>query len=184
MIAPLLAVDFMNFTYRTHPCSGNVPVPAVMRKGSFTYVDEKMAQGFDLHVFKVTEGSLRAGTRQAVVVLACHFPIGGTAEAYAFDERPGGAVLLARVAGADWGGDWGSGPSSIRVRFAKRRLDVEQCSDTHCTGTTHTTYALTGGKLVAVATVTRPDPVKARFPCERAISVSSCSALGVGLKEL
>ena len=105
MIAALVAVDFMNFTYRTHPCSGNVSVPVIMRKGSFTYVDRKMAQAFDLHVFKVTEGSLRVGTRQAVVVLAFDFPIGGTAEAYAFDERTGGAVLLARVASADWGGD-------------------------------------------------------------------------------
>ena len=155
MIAALLAVDFMNFTYHTHPCSGNVPVPVLMRKGSFAYFDPKMAQGFDLHVVKVTEGSLRAGTRQAVVVLACDFPIGGTAEAYAFDERTGGAVLLGRVAGADWGGDWGSGPSSIRVQFANRRLEVEQCSDTQCSGTRHTTYALTGGKLAAVATVTR-----------------------------
>jgi hypothetical protein len=162
MIAALLAVDFMNFTYRTHPCSANVPVPVIMRRGSFAYFDPKMAQGFDLHVFKVTEGSLRTGTQQAVVVLACDFPIGGTAEAYAFDERTGGAVLLGRVAGADWGGDWGSGPSSIRVQFANRRLEVEQCSDTQCSGTKHTTYALTGGKLVAVATVTRPDPVTRR----------------------
>jgi hypothetical protein len=162
MIASLLALDFMNFTYRTHPCSGNVPVPAIMRKGSFTYVDPKIAQGFDLLVFKVTEGSLRAGTRQAVVVLTCDFPIGGTAEAYAFDERTAGAVLLARVASADWGGDWGSGPSAIRVRFANGRLEVEQCLDQQCSGTQHTTYTLTGGKLVAVATVTRPDLVKVR----------------------
>lgn len=51
----LLGVDFMNFTYATNPCAQNVPVPAVMRKGAFSYFDQKMGTGFDLHVVPVTK---------------------------------------------------------------------------------------------------------------------------------
>jgi hypothetical protein len=151
MIVPiLLAVDFMNFTYTANPCSQNVPVPVVMRKGYFAYFDEKMAAGFDLHVDSVTHGSMQSGTRQAVVVLACDFPVGGTSAAYLFDERERDAVLLGRVGGADWGPDWGAGPSSIHVRFAKRLLYVDQCKDNNCALNEVTTYALRGGKLVTV----------------------------------
>ena len=155
MIAPLLlAVDFMNFTYATNPCSKNVPVPVVMSKGNFSYFDKNMAQGFDLHVDAVKEGSLEKGTQQAVVVLACDFPIGGTAEAYAFDERKTGAVLLSKVGAANWGGDWGRGPDSIHIRFAKQFLYVDACKDDDCTMNVVTTYVLRGGKLVKVFTQT------------------------------
>ncbi|MBV8370926.1 MAG: hypothetical protein JO036_18585 [Candidatus Eremiobacteraeota bacterium] len=151
MIVPLLlAVDFMNITYPTNPCAQNVPVPVVMRKGSFSYFDAKMAAGFDLHVDAVKEGSLQPGTRQAAVVLACDFPVGGTAAAYLFDERKNGAVLLGRIATADWGPDWGAGSSSIRLRFANRLLYVEQCDGTSCAQRALTTYALRRGKLVTV----------------------------------
>jgi hypothetical protein len=148
MIASLLlAVDFMNFTYATNPCKSNVPVPVVMRKGQFSYFDQKMGTGFDLHVDSVVTGSLRTGTRQAVVVVACDFPIGGTAAAYLYDERGSGAVLLGQVGAANWGGDWGAGPSSIHLRFAKNFLYVDDCKDTECTQNVVTTYALRGGKL-------------------------------------
>lgn len=160
MIVPfVLAVDFMNFTYATNPCASNVPVPVVMRRGSFSYFDQKMAAGFDLHVDSVKKGSLRDGTRQAVVVLACDFPVGGTAAAYAFDERNNSAVLLGKVGAADWGPDWGSGPDSIHVRFAKHFLYVDQCTDNICATNTVTTYALRGGKLAKVFVQThRPAP--------------------------
>jgi hypothetical protein len=148
MLAPLLlAVDFMNFTYPTNPCAQNVPVPVVMRKGSFSYFDGKMGAGFDLHVDAVKEGTLQAGTRQAAVVVACDFPVGGTAAAYLFDERKNGAVLLGRIATADWGPDWGAGPDSIHVRFANRLLYVSQCKDSDCTTSVRSTYALRGRKL-------------------------------------
>lgn len=151
MIASLLlAVDFMNFTFATNPCKSNVPVPVVMRKGQFSYFDQKMGAGFDLHVDSVVTGSLQAGTRQAVVVVACDFPVGGTAAAYVFDERGSGAVLLGQVGAANWGGDWGAGPSSIHVRFAKSFLYVDDCKDTECTQNLVTTYALRGGKLTKV----------------------------------
>jgi hypothetical protein len=156
MIGPLLlAVDFMNLTYRTNPCAQNVPVPVVMRRGSFSYFDDKMGAGFDLGVRSVKEGSLQAGTRQAVVVIACDFPVGGTAAAYVFGERGTTAVPLGKVASADWGGDWGNGPDSIRVRFAQRRLYVDQCVGNRCASRRSATYALRGGKLVAVSDVTR-----------------------------
>lgn len=156
MIFPmLLAVDFTNFTYAVNPCARNVPVPVVMRRGSFSYFDAKMGAGFDLHVDSVTKGSMEHGTRQAVVVLACDFPVGGTAAAYLFDERNGGAVLLARIATADWGPDWGAGPSSIRVRFANHRLSVTQCADNGCAKNTVTTYALRAGTLTKVRTGAR-----------------------------
>ena len=151
MIAPLLlAVDFMNFTYATNPCAKNVPVPVVMRKGEFSYFDKSMAVGFDLHVDSVKEGSLASGTRQAVVVLACDFPVGGTAAAYLFDERKNTGVLLGQNATANWGADWGAGPDSIHVRFVNRLLHVEQCKDDDCTSTTRTKYHLRGGKLEKV----------------------------------
>jgi len=146
----LLAVDFMNFTYTTNPCQSNVPVPVVMRKGQFSYFDKKMAAGFDLHVDSVSVGSLQPGTQQAVVIVACDFPIGGTAAAYLFDERKDAAVLLAQVGAANWGGDWGAGPSSIHVRFAKSFLYVDDCKDTDCTLNLVTTYALRSGKLTKV----------------------------------
>ena len=156
MIAPLLvAVDFMNFTYATNPCYKNVPVPAVMRRGDFSYFDNKMRAGFDLHVSSVKEGSLAPGTRQAVVVIACDFPIGGTAEAYAFSERGRSAVLLSHVASANWGGDWGAGPDSIHVRFTKRFLYVDACKDDDCTMNLVATYALRNGKLVKLYEQTR-----------------------------
>ncbi|HET9392861.1 MAG TPA: hypothetical protein VFO29_04990 [Candidatus Rubrimentiphilum sp.] len=161
MIAPLLlAVDFMNFTYATNPCPSNVPVPVVMRKGSFSYFDDKMGAGFDLNVHSVVEGSLAKGTQQAVVVLACDYPAdGGEAAAYAFDERKNGAVLLSKVATASWGSDWGAGPTSIHIRFAKQFLYVDACDDLHCTLNVVTTYALRGGKLVKVFTQThKPRP--------------------------
>ena len=66
-------------------------------------IDAKMGAGFDLRVDSVKEGSLQSGTRQAVVVLACDFPVGGTAAAYLFDERSDTAVLLAQVGDANWG---------------------------------------------------------------------------------
>jgi hypothetical protein len=151
MIVPLLwAVDFMNFTYATNPCAANVPVAAVMRQGRFSYFDQKMGAGFDLHVDSVQEGSLQDGTQQAVVVLACDFPVGGTAAAYLFDERRDAAVLLGQVGAANWGIDWGQGPSSIHVRFAKHFLYVDECKDTDCTMNMVTTYALRGGKLAKV----------------------------------
>ncbi len=112
----------MNFTYATNPCASNVPVPVVMRRGAFSYFDQKMAAGFDLHVAAVKKGSLRAGTRQAVVVIACDFPVGGTAAAYLFDERKDKAVPLGKVGSADWGVDWGAGPDSIHLRFANGLL--------------------------------------------------------------
>jgi len=151
MIVPLvLAVDFLNFTYTTNPCATNVPVPVVMRKGTFSYSDQQMGAGFDLHIDAVKLGSLQTGTQQAVVVLACDFPVGGTAAAYLFDERKDSAVLLAQVGAANWGGDWGQGPSSIHLRFAKHFLYVDQCKDDECTMDIVTTYALRGGKLAKV----------------------------------
>lgn len=159
MFAPLLlAVDFLNFTYRTNPCSANVPVPVAMSKGSFSYFDQDMGAGFDLSVASVKEGSLAAGTRQAVVVVVCDYPIGGTAAAYLFDERDEGAVLVAPVASANWGGDWGRGPSSIRVQFANGALVVDQCKDDDCTRNVVTTYALRDGKLATLSVRTYKPP--------------------------
>ena len=151
MIAPLLlAVDFMNFTYAKNPCFKNVPVPAVMERGTFSYYDKNMGAGFDLHVSAVYRGSLAAGTHQAVVVIACDFPVGGTAEAYAFSESGAAATPLADVASANWGPDWGAGPDSIHVRFAKTLLYVDACGNDECTHYVVTTYALRNGKLVKV----------------------------------
>ncbi len=162
MIVPLFfAVDFFNFTYRTNPCAKNVPVPAVMRKGTFSYFDKRMDVGFDLAVRAVQRGSLRAGTRQAVVVIACDFPIGGTAAAYAFDERPNAAVPLGQVATANWGGDWGRGPDAMRFRFANGKLIAEQCDGDDCDRLRTTTYALRGSKLVAVKVTRTAVPANA-----------------------
>jgi hypothetical protein len=122
-----------------------------MRKGNFSYFDKKMGVGFDLHVESVKEGSLSNGTRQAVVVLSCDYPVGGTAAAYLYDEHRTGASLLGEIATANWGGDWGRGPDSIRVRFANHRLFVEQCKDPECAAMSATAYALRAGKLRKVS---------------------------------
>lgn len=153
MIAPIiLAVDFMNFTYTRNPCQSNVAVPAVMKKGAFSYFDRKAGNGFDLSVDSVHEGSLAPGTRQAVVVIDCEFPgaVGGTAGAYAYDERKNSAILLQQVGGTNWGPDWGGRPDSIHIRFANRFLYVDQCKNDVCDHYVVTTYALRNGKLVKV----------------------------------
>jgi hypothetical protein len=63
MILPLLLiVDFMNFTYTKLPCSTNVPPPAIVRKGSYSYYDKQMGSGFDVFVRGVVRGSLSKGT--------------------------------------------------------------------------------------------------------------------------
>lgn len=144
-----LAVDFMNFTYKTNPCYANVPVPAVMRRGKFWYTD-KDAADFMLTVDSVKQGSLKAGAQHAVVVIECDYPVGGTAAAYLFEQQGSTAMLLGKVATADWGGDWGAGPTSIRVRFSNRKLYVEQCADSECTAKQHLVYALRNGKLVKI----------------------------------
>ncbi len=151
MIAPfLLAVDFMNFTYATNPCYKNVPVPAVMRKGAFSYFDQNMGAGFDLRVDAVKRGSLAPGTQQAVIVLVCDFPVGGTAEAYVFSEGASSATMLGDVASANWGPDWGAGPNSIQATFKNRYLYIQACKDTECTATARTIYALKNGRLVKI----------------------------------
>jgi hypothetical protein len=159
MIAPLLlAVDFMNFTYATNPCSKNVPVPVVMERGSFSYFDKDMGAGFDLHVSFVKEGSLAPGTRQAVVVIACDFPVGGTAAAYVFSESGTTASFLSNVASANWGPDWGAGPDSIHVRFENSFLYVDACKEDECNDYLVTTYALRHGKLVKIHQQTHKRP--------------------------
>lgn len=157
MIVPVfLAVDFINFTYAKNPCSQNVPVPVVMEKGSFAYFDQKMGVGFDLRVDGVTRGSLSNGTHQAVVVIVCDLPIGGTAAAYLFDERSNGATLLQQVAEANWGPDWGAGPQSIHIRFAGNFLYVDSCKDNQCALSVVDTYALRNGKIRKVFSQTHP----------------------------
>lgn len=145
------SVDFMNFTYYTNPCHDDVPVPVVMRKGKFSYYDKKMVVDFYLHVDSVKKGSMQPGTGQAVVVLACDFPVGGVSSAYLYDEHGNTVALVAKVAEADWGGDWGQGPDSIHVRFANNLLHVSQCSDDNCAMYVDTTYALHKGKLAKIS---------------------------------
>jgi hypothetical protein len=156
MIVPLLlTVDFMNFNYAHVPCSQNAPPPALVRKGTYSYFDHKMAQGFDVSVVTVKQGSLSAGTRQAVVVLECDFPIGDTARAYAYDIHGNAATLLGDVGTANWGADWGARPSSIHIRFANNFLYVDSCKDSECTMREVRTYALRNGKLVKVYSQSR-----------------------------
>lgn len=151
MIAPIvLSVNFLNYTYAANPCSKNVPVPAVMKNGSFSYYDKNMGAGFDLHVDAVHTGSLAPGTRQAVVVIACDFPVGGTAAAYVFSDAGNSATLLSQVAQANWGPDWGAGPDSIHVRFSGKFLYVDACKEDACENYLVTTYELRKGKLVKV----------------------------------
>jgi hypothetical protein len=118
-------------------------------------MDKATAAGFDIYVDSVKEGTLKPGTRQAVVVMECEFPVGGTAAAYAFDERQTHAVLLRQVGTANWGPDWGAGPSSITIRFAENRLHVEDCADDDCTAKRETTYALKRNKLVQISVRTK-----------------------------
>lgn len=140
----------MNFTYGSNPCSKNVPVPAIVRKGRFDYLDARAGSGFDIYVDGVTEGSLKEGTRQAVVVLTCEFPVGGTAAAYLFDEHGEDAVLLGKIATANWMPDWGAGPDSIHVRFKGNRLFVCECKDLRCTMQRTAIYTLRNNKLFAI----------------------------------
>lgn len=153
--APVAGVDFKNFDYAVSPCGGassadDVPPPVLVRNGTFAYTNETMGTAFDVSVSFVQRGSLLPGRQQALVVLACHFPIGGTSTSYVYDVGGTTAVLLGTLPGADWGGDWGSGPSSIHSRFANRFLYVDVCKPPDCKQRVVTTYALRGGKFVRV----------------------------------
>lgn len=150
------SADFSNFTYRTNPCSANVPVVAVVRAGTFDYFDKKMGAGFTISVKSVTTGSLGAGSRQAVVTLTCDFPVGGTASAYLFDIHGTAATPLGKVADANWGPDWGAGPDSIHVKFLNGTLSVTDCANTDCTKNATTVYALQDGKLTKLSSKTTP----------------------------
>ena len=147
MLPLLLAVDFMNFNHHQIPCRGNVPVPARMRKGKYTYLDQKMTVSFDVYVTSVKEGSLYSGTRQAVVTVGCNFPVGGTSEAYLYDLRGGEATFVRTVGEANWGGDWGAGPSQIHVRFRNRLLYVDSCDGDPCETSVVKTFASRGGRI-------------------------------------
>jgi hypothetical protein len=151
MLLPLLmAVDFMNFNYTDLPCSKNVPPPALFSKGTYSYYDKNMGTGFDLHVASVKQGSLHPGTQQAVVVIACDFPIGGTSAAYLYDIRGDTAALFGDVGYADWGGDWGAGPTAIHIRFANSFLYVDSCDNSDCDRKIVKTFAWRGGKIKQV----------------------------------
>ena len=145
------SVNFNDFTYRVHPCTGNVPTAAAVSGGSYEYYDTKMGQGFTISVDSIEAGTLSAGTRQAVVTPSCEFPIGGTAAAYLFAVHGNTATLLGKVADANWGGDWGAGPSSIHVSFDNDVLSVAACANDECAMTTFTRYALRGGKLTKLS---------------------------------
>jgi hypothetical protein len=145
----LMTVDFMNFSYAQLPCSANVPPPAIVSKGSYSYFDKKMGTGFTVGVRSVVLGSLRSGTQQAVVTIACDYPQGGTAEAYAYAVHGNSATLLGPVGGADWGGDWGGGPSTIHAHFANDVLYVTTCKENDCTKNVTKKFVLRGEKLVA-----------------------------------
>jgi hypothetical protein len=134
-----------------HPCAGNVPIAAAVRGGRFSYFDKKMGQGFTISIVSVKEGTLGAGTRQAAVILSCEFPIGGTASAYLFDIHMNTATLLAKIADANWGGDWGAGPDSIHITFSNNVLSVASCANDACDKNALTRYALRGGKLTKLS---------------------------------
>ena len=157
MVLPwLLAVNFMNFKYYHIPCSDNVPVPAAVRNGKFSHTDRREASEFPVYVTSVKEGSLHAGTRQAVVTLACDFPVGGTSAAYLYNVHGDAATFVAKAGEANWGGDWGAGPSQIRVRFTQRFLYVDSCGDDDCSTKIVRTYAYRGGRIREVFTIKRP----------------------------
>jgi len=145
--APQPVVDFNNFTYRVHPCPSNVPTAAVMSRGTYSYYDKHMGQGFTVRVKSVTAGSLGTGTHQAAVILACDFPMGGTAAAYLYDIHGGAATLLGKIATANWSADWGAGPDSIHIGFAHDELSVTACANAACEKNALTRYALRNGKL-------------------------------------
>ena len=151
-------VDFMNFTYKVNPCGSSdgktPPPPVAMQKGKAFYAIAVDA-GFDLQVERLVEGSLAPGTRQAVVVISCHYPVdGGAAGAYLFEERNTTARFVQQVGEAQWGGDWGEPSETIHIRFANGFLYVDQCkSVTHCIEGSDfvvTTYARRDGKIVKV----------------------------------
>ncbi|MBV9277141.1 MAG: hypothetical protein JOZ97_02795 [Candidatus Eremiobacteraeota bacterium] len=157
MILPwLLAVNFMNFKYYHIPCSDNVPVPAKLRQGKYHYFDRKMAADFDVYVTAVKEGSLYRGTRQAVVTVGCDFPVGGTSQAYLYNVRGDSATFVRTVGQANWGGDWGAGPSQIHVRFRNHRLYVDSCVGDTCDETVVKTFAYRDGRIKEISEHTHP----------------------------
>ena len=121
MVLPwLMAINFMNLKYYHIPCSDNVPAPATVRNGKFTHTDRREAAEFAVYVTSVKEGSLHAGTRQAVVTLACDFPVGGTSAAYLYNVHGDAATFVAK-AGEQIGVAIGA-PAQARFVFALRSV--------------------------------------------------------------
>ena len=163
MIAALVlgAVNFMNFTYPVNPCDDPGPVTVENGKGSYANPKDP-SMGFDIAVDRVVEGSLRAGTRQAVVVLTCTSFDGGGAEAYLFEEDGNRLSFVQKVADAQWGADWGG--DTIHIRFADNFLYVDRCKIPNCRkGEDYvvTTYAVRNGKIVRIYEQTHK---RATFP--------------------
>ena len=141
MIAALFAaLDLLNFSYPGTPC--NFAPPVQMYSGATDDASQ------NLSIDSIKYGSLRAGTRQAVVVMSCAV-WGGTsrAAAYVYDLRGDTATLLRRVAGTIWG----VGSDTIRAGFSNDRLYVDVCRDPTCTWRRFSTYAMRGTALVRVA---------------------------------
>ena len=155
-----LALDFMNFTYAKN--SGrrrNVPVPVVMRKGTFSDFDKGMGTRVSTSTSPpAKEGSLRSGTR--VKPSSCWRAISRSAERRrricstsaqdgAGTARAGRRGQLRRRLGTRAG-------LQSHVRFAKGFLYVETHAGTiSCTMNLVTTYVLRAGKLTKVFVQTR-----------------------------
>ncbi len=145
--------DFNNFTYHVHACSSQAG-DVTVRNGEARGVD--LEGHFDLYVNWVKFGSMKAGTRQALVEQNCSPPHGNHSELFVYDVTGSPPKLLGTLATNDYYGEGsGTGVEWVRTRFAKGYLYVDVCdldSSGHgdCKTSTVTTYALRGGKLVTV----------------------------------
>lgn len=171
------AVDFKNFTYRDNPCR---KAPITVKDGSFSYFDNMVGNGLELHVFSVVRGSLRAGTRQAAVTLACDFPVGGASSAYLFDIHGGTAKLIAKVADAAWAPDWGIGPRAIQAKFKNGILTVTGCANPDCHSTSLVRYTIRNGKVAKLGseTIAHAPPTSPPLPEVRPPGLSGVQRLG------
>lgn len=155
MIAALfLTIDLLNFSHPETPCSLKPPVTF----DGGEYQERPQTASVD----SVKQGSLRAGTQQALVVMSCTLEDGATkAVAYLYDLRDDSAKLLGRVAGTIWGID----SDSIHAGFANRLLYVDTCKDSECTVREFRTYSLRGDRLVKT--------VVAKHPASSAVPIPS-----------
>lgn len=159
LASPAPTVDFKNSTYSNTPCGDQ----KVAVNNGLAWYDRGDVQ-FQVSVGSVKYGSLKPGTRQALVMLTCKFPVGSTSALHLYDVGATGPKDLGVLATAD--ADSGYAVDWVYTNFKNGLLYVDRCdwASDACKTSIVTTYALRNGKLTKVYETHHPTPRRSPSP--------------------